>query len=110
MARRKAEPKETRREFPQALDEEERENQLVNLAIDLAERQIRDGTVSATVLAQYVKLGTSRERLEQQRLANENRLTDARIEALHAAARAEEVYAAAIEAMKVYAGQRDTDD
>lgn len=83
---------------------EERENQLVALAIDLAEKQIREGTVSAQVLAHYVKLGSSRERLEQRRIEAELELSEYKKESMAAAGRMEELYSKAIDAMKMYNG------
>lgn len=86
---------------------EARENQVVALAFDLAERQIRAGTASAQVISHFLKLGSSREQLEQERLANENVLLRAKAEALAAQARIEELYGEAIRAMRSYAGQEE---
>ena len=61
---------------------EARENQLVSLAVDLAEKQLREGTASSQVISHYLKLGTSREQLEQERLRRENKLLEARVEAI----------------------------
>lgn len=83
---------------------DERENQLVALAIELAEKQIREGTVSAQVLAHYVKLGSSRERLEQRRIEAELELAEYKKESMAAAGRMEELYSQAIDAMKMYNG------
>jgi hypothetical protein len=85
---------------------EGRENQLVSLAIDLAEKQLRDGTASAQVISHYIKLGSSRENLEQERLRLENSLTNAKIENLASQSRMEELYVEAITAMKQYSGQK----
>lgn len=82
-----------------------RENQLVALAIDLAEKQMLEGTASAQVISHYLKLGSSREHLEQQRLERENTLLDAKVEAMAAARRIEELYGEALNAMRTYAGQ-----
>ena len=84
---------------------EARENQLVAVAYDLAEKQIREGTASSQVITHYLKLGSSREFLEQERLRNENKLTEAKIEAMQSAKRVEELYAEALNAMRSYAGQ-----
>lgn len=84
---------------------EGRENQLISLAVDLAEKQIKEGTASAQVISHYLKLGSSREKLEQERLANENRLIDHKIEALQSAQRVEALYTDALNAMRQYAGQ-----
>jgi hypothetical protein len=78
---------------------------MVALAVDLAERQLRDGTATSQVISHYLKLGSSRERLEQERLARENELMQAKIESLASAARVEELYTTALNAMRSYAGQ-----
>jgi hypothetical protein len=83
----------------------DRENQLVAAAIDLAEKQIQEGTASAQVITHYLKLGSSRERLEQERLANEVKLMEAKREAMASAKRVEEMYGEALKAMRSYAGQ-----
>lgn len=88
-----------------ATTEEGRESQLVSLAIDLAEKQLSEGTASAQVITHYLKLGSTRERLEQERLHRENQLLDARVETLASAKKVEELYSAALDAMRSYAGQ-----
>ena len=85
--------------------EEGRENQLISLASDLAEKQIREGTASAMVITHYLKLGTTRERLEKQRLQKENQLLTAKVEQLASAKRIEELYEQALNAMRTYAGR-----
>lgn len=104
---------------PPATTPEARENQLIASAVDLAEKQLQEGTASAQVITHYLKLGSSREKLEQERLANENSLLVAKREAMASAARVEELYGAAIDAMRAYAGhdplrsvgdQEDVDD
>lgn len=84
---------------------EARENQLISLAVDLAEKQLREGTASSQVISHYLKLGTSREQLEQERLRRENKLLEARVEAIESQKRVEELYAEALTAMKVYSGR-----
>lgn len=83
---------------------EGRENQLISLAVDLAEKRLREGTASAQEITQLLKLGSSRERLEQERLMYENQLVQAKIEAMASAQRVEDLYAKAIDAMRSYAG------
>jgi hypothetical protein len=78
---------------------------MVSLAIDLAERQLEDGTASAQVISHYLKLGSSREQLEQERLRSENELQRAKIESLASQKRVEELYAEALNAMRTYSGQ-----
>jgi len=84
---------------------EGREGQLVSMAVDLAEKQLREGTATAQVITHYLKLGSTREILEQERLSNENQLLQARVEQMASAKRIEELYGQALDAMKKYAGQ-----
>lgn len=88
-----------------ASTEEGREAQMVSLATDLAERQLREGTASAQVINHYLKLGSSRERLEQERIATENLLLEARAEAMAAQGQVETLYREALEAFRGYSGQ-----
>lgn len=104
MASRKRSESSTRRGRP-ATTPEARENQLVSLAVDLAEQQMREGTASAQVISHYLKLGSSREQLEQERLSRENELLSAKVEQLASAKRVEELYEDALNAMRSYAGQ-----
>ncbi|MET0786488.1 MAG: hypothetical protein ABWY25_07280 [Paenisporosarcina sp.] len=94
-----------RRRGRPATTPENRENQLVSLAIDLAEKQLSEGTASAQVISHYLKLGSTREQLEQERLSRENQLLTAKVESMASAKRVEELYAAALNAMRTYAGQ-----
>jgi hypothetical protein len=83
---------------------EGRENQLISLAIDLAEKQLQEGTASSQVITHFLRLGTERERLEREKLEQENLLINEKINAIRAAERVEELYANAIAAMKSYGG------
>lgn len=89
---------------------EGRENQLISLAADLAERQLSDGTASSQVITHFLKLGSTRERLEQQRLQNENLLLAAKVDAMESAKRMEELYKEALDAMRTYSGKDESLD
>jgi hypothetical protein len=89
---------------------EGRENQLISLATDLAERQLRDGSASAQVLTHFLKLASSREQLEQQRLERENLLLSAKIEQIASGQRIEELYMTALDAMRQYSGRVEAFD
>lgn len=97
-------PDPQRRRRP-ATTPEGRELQLVSLAVDLAEEQLRNGTASAQVISHYLKLGSSRESLEQERLARENELLRAKAEDLASRKKIEELYTTALDAMRSYSGQ-----
>jgi len=89
---------------------EGRENELVSDALDLAARQIQEGTASSQVITHFLKLGSTRERLEQQRLEHENELTRVKIEALESQKRVEELYMEALQAMRSYSGDIRPED
>lgn len=93
-----------------ALSPEARENQMISLAVDLAERQLQDGTASSQVITHYLKLGSTKERIEKEILEKQKELISAKTEALQSAARIEELYKEAISAMKRYSGNGDADD
>ena len=105
VSRRRTEPEPKPSPRKRATTPEGRENQMVSLAVDLAEQQLRAGTASAQVISHYLKLGSTREMLEQQRLAGENELLKAKVDALASASRIEELIANAITAMRSYTGQ-----
>lgn len=84
---------------------EDRENQLVAAAINLAEKQLEDGTASSQVMTHYLKLGSTREKLEQERLQGEVELMKAKIKDLESREKSEEMYKKALIAMGIYSGQ-----
>jgi hypothetical protein len=98
-----AERKGSRR--PPATTPEARENQLISMAHDLAEKQMRDGSASAQVVTHFLKLGSSREKLEQYRIQQENMLTEARIKDIESKASIEALYKDALSAMSSYQGR-----
>lgn len=76
----------------------------------LAEQQLIDGTASAQVITHYLKLGSSREKLEQAKLDKENTLLLAKAEAIESAKRVEELYVNALNAMRTYSGSGSGQD
>lgn len=96
--------KQTRRRRP-ATTPEGRENQLVSLAMNLAERQIIEGTASSQVITHFLKLASTRERLEQERLQRENLLLSAKVDQISSAKRVEELMEKALDAMRHYTGR-----
>lgn len=92
---------------PPATTPEARENQMIALAVDLAEKQLRDGTASSAVITHYLKLATQREKLEQDMLMHKTKLMEAKTEAIESAQRIEELYSEAINAMRKYSGAQE---
>ena len=93
-----------------ALSPEARESQMISLAVDLAEQQLRDGTASSQVITHYLKLGTTKERIEREILEKQKDLLEAKAESIKSAKRVEELYTNALNAMRNYSGQGDPDD
>ena len=107
---KKADSAKTTRKIRPALTPEARENQMIALAVDLVEQRLLDGTASSQETTHFLKLGSMKNRLEMEKLQEENRLLKARTEALQSAKRVEELYSEAIKAMRRYSGQESDDD
>lgn len=103
MARRKPKELSKRRTRP-ATSPELREGELASAAYELAEEQIRAGVASSQVITHFLKMGSTRERLEQQRIEHENELMQVKREQIQSQQRIEELYMDAISAMRSYAG------
>ena len=93
-----------------ALTPEARENQLIYLATELAEQELRDGTASSQVITHYLKLGSTKEKIEKEILEKQKELISAKTEALQSAKKIEELYANAISAMRQYSGHDNNDE
>lgn len=87
-----------------ALDDESRENQMISLAINLAEKQLMEGTASSQVITHYLKLGSIKEKVELEKLKLEKELIAAKTDALQSQKRVEDLYANALNAMRNYSG------
>lgn len=105
---RKVEVPETKRR--PATTPESRENQLVALAVDNVEKQIREGTASSQILVHYLQLASPRERLLRAKLEQENELLKAKVESMASGKRVEELYEDAIKAMRSYAGHEPEEE
>lgn len=110
MARRKVNNTESTRKVRPALSPEARENQLISFAVDLAEKQLMEGTASSQVITHYLKLGTAKNQLELEKLRQENELLKAKTESIQSAKRVEELYAHALDAMRNYSGMGSYED
>ena len=99
-----------RRKRRPALSPDARENQLISLAVDLAEKQLMEGTASAQVITHYLKLGSTKERIEKEILERQKDLLEAKTQALQSAKRVEELYENALTAMRNYSGNAGSDE
>ena len=93
-----------------ALTPEADENQMIALAMDLAKQRLLNGTASSQEVVHFLKLGSSKARLENEKLKEENKLLRAKTDAMQSAQKSEEIYMAALKAMKEYSGQVDEDE
>ena len=90
-----------------ALTPEGRESQMAALAMDLVEQRLRDGTASSQETTHFLKLVSSKAKLEQERLRLENELVAAKTKALADAEEIKVLYEEALKAMRRYGGQAD---
>ncbi len=93
-----------------AEDPESRENQMIALAMDLVERRLREGTASAQETTHFLKLASTKNRIELEKLELEKKLVEAKTEALQTSKHIEELYTEAMSAFKSYSPQDGPDD
>lgn len=103
MARAKSDSNPQRR-GSRARTPEAREQELASIAYDVAEEQMRNGTASSQVLTHFLKMGSTRERLEQMRMEHEIELMEVKKESIANQQKVEELFTAAIDAMRSYTG------
>lgn len=106
-ARKKAE--EPIHSLPPARTPEQQENRMISLAMGLAEKQLIDGSASPTTINHYLKLATTKEQHELEKVRLENQLLKARTEQIGSQAKSEAMYKEAIEAFKHYSGNAEED-
>ena len=93
------------RRSPPARNPENRENQLINMAYDLAEKRLREETASAQEIVHFLKMGTARAQLEKKKLEAETMLLESKKEAVDSSKRSDEKYQEALAAFRIYNGQ-----
>lgn len=100
----------TKRKQPVAVSPEAREQQIASMAMDLAEKQIMDGTASPSVITHFLKIASRREKLEENYLEKKSEHISAQIESLQSSAHAEELYKNALDAMRLYSGNQESEE
>lgn len=93
-----------------ALTPEARENQMIALAVDLAEQQLMEGSASSQVITHFLKLGSTKEKIEKDILEKQKELITAKTEAIHQTQKSDEMYKEVLQAMLTYSGQGADDD
>lgn len=94
---------------PPGMSPEEQEDECIALAVELAAKQMREGTATSQVICHYLKKSSVREQLEMEKLARENELLKAKAEEIRSSARIEELYMEAMNAMRAYSGSGEED-
>lgn len=110
MAKVKASNSSPRKKLRPALSPEARENQLIALATDLVEQRLIDGTASSQETTHFLKLATTKAKLENKLLEAQTEMALAKKDALKSQKRSEELFAEAIKAFRNYSGQDDPDE
>ncbi len=111
MPRRKAQPSDKPpKKMRPALTPEANENQAISMAFDLAKQRLADGTASAQEVVYFLKLGSTKEKLEREMLEKQNEMLEAKTENLKSSTKMEELYNNALDAMKAYSGQGGEDN
>ena len=83
-----------------------RENQMVALAFDLVEKRMREGTATSQETTHFLKIGATNSQLEREKLKAEVAVLNSRVEQMASMARNDELFAAAIAAMRDYGGTK----
>lgn len=91
-------------QFSPASDPEERENQMISLAVNLAEQQLREGTASSQVIVHYLKLASTRNKLEEEKIRYETAMLQAKKDALNKSGQLQELMDNALAAFRSYSG------
>ena len=107
MARTNQNTTTTSRKRRRARKPENRENQLIEMAYDLAEQRLLEGTASAQEIVHFLRMGATKNQLEKEKLEMETSLLKSKKEAVDSAKRSDERYQEAIDAFRSYSGASD---
>lgn len=89
---------------------EARERQLISLAYDVAEQQLRSGDITSQTLTHFLKMGASTAALEKEKLKHETALLKAKADVLESEKNKERLFKEAIAAFRKYSGQEVSSD
>lgn len=98
------------RKSPPGRTLEAREKQMISLAVDLAEKQLRDGSAPPSIINHYLKLATTSYELERTKLQCETELIQAKRDNLRSQARLEEIWEEALQQLRIYQGADDGEE
>ena len=110
MAKKKESESKVARKIRPALTPEAEENQCIHLAMQRAKEQLMDGTASSQVIVHFLKLGSSKEKIEKEILERQKELITAKTDQIHATKQTGDLYADAVRALHGYQGQTDDEE
>lgn len=110
MARKVETSEETPRRTRRASNPDAREKEMIALAMDYAEKQMKEGKASSQVVTHFLKLATEREKTERKILRLQEKLVKAKTDVYKSNAETSKMYQKAIDAMRKYSGNGDDDD
>ena len=110
MARKTTEVKPIKRPRRTARTAEERENYLINLALDRVEERMLNGTATSQEYVQFLRMATAKNRAETEKIQLERDLVKAKTDAIRQQQRTDEMFSNAIKAFKRYSGASDEED
>ena len=87
------------------IDPESREQQMISLAVNEAERRLIDGTASSQIIVHYLNLATTQAQINLELARQDLELKKAKTESIESERRTEEYYREAIDAMRRYSGE-----
>ena len=93
-----------------AKNKKSREDQMIALAIQLAEKKLADGTAPTPIIVHYLRESSVRRDLELEKLKKENALLEQKAKSLANEDEQKRMYEEAIAAMKVYSGNGSDED
>ncbi len=100
----KQDKKSKKREYAPARTPQTKENQMISLAFDLAEKKLRNGSASSQLITHFLKLATVKEQLENDRLRADLDLARAKIKYMESQETSQEMYEKALRAFCDYSG------
>lgn len=97
-------------QFYRPLDPAAREQHMISLAVDLAEKKLRDGTATSQIIEHYLRLGTARAVVDVALMQEELELKRAKTEQIRSMHTEAEKYQEAIEAFRIYSGAAEDEE
>lgn len=104
MPKLKSTPSEQSERIRPSITDEAMESKLIALAYNEVERRILDHTATSQELVHFLRLGSSKERIEKEILERQKDMIEAKTELMRATKNTEELYENAIRAMQIYGG------